>query len=389
MSNGRLVQSLLDPRPIRHLLGYSTTLRPTLSTQTSRPLILHQWHSTNSPVHRLSSLLGKHMRSATENEEPSSTTSTSLSNVIESVAHGTSIIRTNASRLNGVYTRLAQSAAGRLMRWDKPTGTFLLFYPSAWAIALGSSSLTQGICLTTLFGAGSILLRGAGCTVNDMWDRDVDRQVERTKSRPLASGEVSLRYAGGLLLSQLGGGLYILTQLNEECFPIAALSVIPVLFYPLAKRSFNYPQLVLALTFNAGTLLGYTAASASLASVVPFTLYAAACSWTMTYDTIYAFQDVKDDRKIGVHSTAITFADYPKLYISTFAASKYAILLAAGSLADLSTAYYMCLSVAAAHEARYIANTDLGDASQCKHAFDSNITTGGLTWLGFVLGRLF
>lgn len=303
------------------------------------------------------------------------------------IAAITQLIRASTSSVTGLYSLVSGTRYGRLMRLNKTTGTHLAFLPAAWSISLGAATLPEWIQLSVLFYGGAILLRGAGCTINDIWDADIDRKVARTRSRPIASGEISMASAFVLLGAQLSGGLAILSQLKTAAFPIAAFSVLPLMFYPFAKRYTAYPQAVLGLTLNSGALLGYAAATGAL-TAEPLMLYGAAWCWTMVYDTVYAFQDKADDEKIGVSSTAITFSERPKLAIAVFTAGKVAFLTAAGVLGDLSWPYYAGISLSSLHLASRIASTDLSDSEQCQKAFDSNVTTGIITWLGITLSRV-
>lgn len=297
-------------------------------------------------------------------------------------------LSTATGALNAVYVRVADTAYGRLMRLDKPTGTHLLFLPGAWAISLASTSPTNAITLTGLFYAGSVLMRGAGCTVNDIWDADIDRQVARTKTRPIAAGEVSSAAASALVAAQVSGAAWILTKLNTESFIVATSALLPVLFYPLAKRHTTYPQAALGLTFNWGALLGYTAATGTL-GVPALWLYGAGWCWTMVYDTLYAFQDKADDEKVGVKSTARTFGEYTKPVLAGLTAGKFAMLAGAGMAADLSTPYYVGVSAATIHLAYQVFATDLRDPKQCGKAFRNNSITGAITWASIIAGRIF
>lgn len=170
-------------------------------------------------------------------------------------------------------------------------GTWLLYWPCTWSISLAAApGHLPNLYLLALFGTGAFLMRGAGCVINDFWDKDFDKKVERTKLRPLASGELSnfqgMVLLGGLLTTSLG----ILLQLNLLSIGLGFLSMIPVICYPLAKRYTHWPQSVLGLTFNYGAILGYTAATGDFNPAIVLPLYSAAFCWTMIYDTIYAHQ---------------------------------------------------------------------------------------------------
>lgn len=297
------------------------------------------------------------------------------------------LVRASSTSVANIYTSFVKTRYGRLMRLDKPIGTHLLFLPAAWSITLGAPDVTEWLRLTAIFYGGSILLRGAGCTINDIWDAEIDRQVSRTKIRPIASGEVSTTSAFMFMSAQMLGGLALLSQLNETCFPIAVFSVFPVMFYPFAKKKTAYPQAVLGLTMNAGALLGYAAATGGL-STESLLFYGAGWCWTMVYDCIYAFQDKEDDTTAGVSSTAITFGNHPKLILGIFTAGKLALLTTVGLSAGLSWPYYVCASASSLHLGYQVAFTDLSDNEQCRRSFESNSLTGAITWLGVILSRL-
>lgn len=178
-----------------------------------------------------------------------------------------------------------------LARVDKQVGTLLLLWPCCWSVALAAplGSLPD-VILMGQFALGAFVMRGAGCTINDLWDRDFDKHVERTKNRPLANGSISVPQALGFLAAQLTCGLGVLVSLDPSCISLGFLSMPLVIAYPLMKRFTNWPQLVLGLTFNWGALMGWTAVhgTTSLEHVLP--LYAAGVCWTLVYDTLYGYQ---------------------------------------------------------------------------------------------------
>jgi 4-hydroxybenzoate polyprenyl transferase len=282
---------------------------------------------------------------------------------------------------------VVQSRYGRLMRLDKPTGTNLLFLPAAWSITMGAGSIIDALHLYALFYGGAILLRGAGCTINDIWDSDIDPHVDRTKARPIAAGEVSIPAAFAFLGVQLSGGLAVLFSLNQTSFLVGAPVVIPVMLYPLAKRMTAYPQAVLGLTFNWGALLGYAAATDTL-SASALCLYGAGWCWTLIYDTIYAHQDKKEDALLGVLSSALTLGDNVRPVLSGLALAKISCLALAGVLGDMATPYYAGVAIAGSHSLRQIWWTDLDDPKQCSAAFSSNSLTGAITWAAVIAGRI-
>ena len=219
-----------------------------------------------------------------------------------------------------------------LSRMDKPIGTWLLLWPSWWSICLANPAGIPDLATMGMFGAGAVLLRGAGCTVNDMWDRDFDRAVERTKLRPLASGALTQGQALGWLAMQLSAGLGILLQLPPASQMIGVASLPFVVAYPLMKRWWGWPQAFLGITINWGTMMGWAAIHDSVDWTVVGPLYASGFFWTLVYDTIYAHQDKKDDLKVGVKSTALTFGDRTKSYLAGFGGANVACLTAAGAL---------------------------------------------------------
>ncbi len=277
----------------------------------------------------------------------------------------------------------------RLMRMDRPIGTYLLFWPCAWSIALAApASSLPHLPTLSLFACGALIMRGAGCTINDLWDRDVDKRVERTKSRPLASGEITPLDAMVFLTGQMGVGLMILLQLNTYSVLLGASSLGLVVTYPLAKRFTYWPQLMLGLTFNWGALLGWAACRGSLDLSVCLPLYLSCVCWTLVYDTIYAHQDTKDDKALGLKSTALRFGEQSQLWLSGFAAAMVSGLTLAGFAADQTWPYYCGVGAAAAHLAWQVGTLDIGNAPDCGRKFVANHRLGALVFLGIVLGTL-
>lgn len=299
----------------------------------------------------------------------------------------TKIVKTSYAGLTDKYSEIANSRYGRLMRLDKPVGTHLLYLPCAWSISLTATSVPQWAHLMTLFYAGSVLLRGAGCTINDIWDMDVDREVERTRNRPVASGAISVPSAFMFLGAQLGGGLVVLSQLNTESFLLAALSVFPVMIYPFAKRFTKYPQAVLGLTINAGALLGSTAAVGVIKPECAL-FYLGGWCWTMIYDTIYAHQDKKDDKRIGVLSTALSFKNRSSTVLTICFGACGSLFYHAGAMADLSWPYFVSLGAAGLHIAKALVQTDLNDPKSCSSTFKNSAAAGAFLPFGIILGRL-
>jgi len=204
----------------------------------------------------------------------------------------------------------------RLMRADKPIGTHLLFFPCAYSICLATPfGHLPSLYYLGLFGTGAFLMRGAGCIINDFWDKDLDKQVGRTRSRPIASGEISTNNAIKFLAVNLSLSLGILLSLNLNCIMLGVASMIPVVLYPLAKRYTVFPQAVLGMTFNIGAIMGYVAVTDAFNWAIVGPLYLSCFMWTIYYDTVYAMQDIKDDEKAGIKSIVqwIYNADNEKL----------------------------------------------------------------------------
>lgn len=281
-----------------------------------------------------------------------------------------------------------------LARLDRPVGSLLLLWPCAWSTALAAppGCLPDGDLLA-LFAAGSLVMRGAGCTINDMWDAGFDREVERTRDRPLASGAVTHRQAGAFLAAQLAAGLGVLCSLPhlEYTFLVGAASLPLVAVYPLMKRVTDYPQVVLGLTFNWGTMVGWAAVHGSIDWGVVGPLYGAGVAWTLVYDTLYAHQDKADDARLGLKSTALTFGDggtRTALYGLTAAA--LAGWGAAGWACGVAASPLYCggCAAAAAHLVWQVRTADLDDPANLAERFRSNNQVGALVFASCVAGNL-
>jgi 4-hydroxybenzoate polyprenyltransferase len=273
-----------------------------------------------------------------------------------------------------------------LMRADRPIGAWLLFLPGLWAIALHAASWSEGLRLVALFALGAFVMRGAGCVVNDLWDRELDRQVERTRGRPLASGAVTPR--GALVfLAVLGAiGLAVLLQLNTPARWLGVLSLVPVALYPLAKRVTDYPQAMLGLTFGWGALLGTAAATGALPASGLW-LYAAAIAWILGYDTIYAHQDREDDALAGIRSTALRFGERTRPFLLACYAAMLLFLLLAGWSAGLGPWFWPALLGPAVLLLRQLRRLDIHDPALCLALFHGNREVGLLVALALLLGR--
>ncbi|RIA04969.1 hypothetical protein BRARA_K00707 [Brassica rapa] len=278
----------------------------------------------------------------------------------------------------------------KLARFDKPIGTWLLAWPCMWSIALAADpGSLPSFKLMGLFGCGAILLRGAGCTINDLLDQDIDTKVDRTRLRPIASGLLTPFQGLLFLVLQLLLGLGILLQLNNYSRVLGASSLFLVFSYPLMKRFTFWPQAFLGLTINWGALLGWAAVKGSVEPAVVLPLYLSGICWTLVYDTIYAHQDKEDDVKLGVKSTALRFGDNTKLWLTGFGTASMGLLALSGLSADLGWQYYASLVAASGQLGWQIGTADLSSRADCSRKFVSNKWFGAIIFSGVVLGRSF
>jgi 4-hydroxybenzoate polyprenyltransferase len=262
-----------------------------------------------------------------------------------------------------------------LARLDRPIGAWLLFLPGLWGILLAGAPVERSLWLVLLFGIGSVVMRAAGCVVNDLWDRDIDRLVARTAARPLASGALRPRQAAAFLLVLLLLGLAILLQLNPLARVLGAASLLLVGLYPLAKRVTWWPQLVMGFTFGFGAPLGYAATCGRLDGAWG-ALYAAAILWDLGFDTIYAHQDREDDALVGVKSTARLFCDRTGWFLAICYSATILLLAVAGWLAGLHLWFYPALVLPALLLARQVHRLDIHDPPQCLRLFRANREVG-------------
>jgi len=271
----------------------------------------------------------------------------------------------------------------KLARVDRPIGTWLLLLPGWWSIGLASSGRPEPSTVL-LFAIGALAMRGAGCTINDLWDRDIDARVARTAKRPVASGEVSARNAFLFLAAQLLIGLTVLLQFNGFAIGIGAVSLALIAAYPLMKRFTHWPQAFLGLTFNWGALLGWAAVAGDLSGAA-FWLYAGGIFWTLGYDTIYAHQDKDDDILVGVKSSAIRLGRATKPAVAAFYAAALISLIIAGASAAAGWPYFLCLILSAPMLAWQVATLRIDDPDNCLERFKSNRDVGLLIAFGALL----
>lgn len=280
-------------------------------------------------------------------------------------------------------TRSRIAAYCRLLRLHQPTGIWLLLWPCWWALALASHGLPS-LRLLFLFGVGAVVMRGAGCIVNDMIDRDIDRQVERTKMRPLASGEITMTQASLVLLLLLFIALCIALQMKMIVVLLAFSSLALVVAYPFMKRVTWWPQLFLGLAFNWGALMGWAAVTGDIGSPA-IALYIGSIFWTLGYDTIYAHQDTSDDSKIGVKSTALRLGKNSKYWIAGFYGCAVIAWSFAGVLNHNGPAYFASLFYAAFHFFYQVYGVDIDDPASCIRMFRSNTVLGWMVFAGLLV----
>ena len=278
-----------------------------------------------------------------------------------------------------------------LTRLNRPIGYMLLFWPCLWGLTISydfNSELKIFYFYSFLFFLGSVLMRSAGCIVNDIVDKNFDKKVERTKNRPIASDKVSIKLA---IIYSLGlCGLAFLVLINFNIFTILmALLSMPLAFtYPLMKRFTYWPQLFLGITFNYGLVLAWISINNNI-SALPIIFYFGAIFWTLGYDTIYGFQDIKDDEIIGVKSTSIKFKNNAKLFISLCYTIFFISLIIVGFYMNFKQIYFISLIVTFMHIFIYqIKNLNIIDPNKCLKKFKSNNFLGLIVFLNILIGKI-
>jgi 4-hydroxybenzoate polyprenyltransferase len=274
----------------------------------------------------------------------------------------------------------------RLARLDRPIGTWLLLFPCWWGIALAAQAWPNWY-LIALFGVGAVVMRGAGCTFNDIVDRDFDGKVERTRTRPIPSGAVSLRRAILFMILLLAIGAAILFSLNRLSIALGILVIALIATYPFMKRITYWPQFFLGLSFNWGALMGWTAVRGDLAWPA-LLLYLGGIAWTLGYDTIYAHQDKEDDALIGVKSSALALGRLTRPFLFLFYIVAVALWVAAGEVAGLGLLYRAALILVLFQLLWQAAKVDIDDPADCLAKFKSNRVTGWLLLVGTIAAHV-
>jgi len=278
-----------------------------------------------------------------------------------------------------------------LTRLRKPIGYMLLFWPCAWGLTLAydfSNDLGRYFFYLILFFLGAILMRSAGCIVNDILDKEFDKKVSRTKDRPIASGKTSVKLALVYVLILCFCALLVLLNFNTITI-LLALGSMPLAFtYPLMKRFTYWPQLFLGVTFNYGLLLGWTSVNQNL-DIIPILLYIGAIFWTLGYDTIYGFQDIKDDEIIGLKSTSIKFKKKPLIFLLTCYVVLFLMLIFLGISKNFNIFYYTFGLIIMYHLFFYqLKSIDIKDPINCLKIFKSNNFFGFLVFIQLLISKI-
>ena len=270
-----------------------------------------------------------------------------------------------------------------VMRLHRPAPLLLSLWPSLWALWLASGGMPK-ISLIIIFVLGNFFMRSAGCIINDICDREMDKHVERTKHRPITSGAISVKAALLLCGILLLFALMLLLFLNALCLWLAGIAALLTVIYPLCKRFLKVPQLILGIVFNFGVLMAYAAVQNQL-PLISWVLFVMAIFWTLSYDTIYAIADMPYDKKLGLHSLALTFEKHLSAVIFIFQIVFLGLGVCVGWLASSGLLFYLCLAMIAGHflwqktlwKTRVIQN--------CLKAFDQNHWVGLLVFIGLIL----
>ena len=278
----------------------------------------------------------------------------------------------------------------RLARLDRPIGSWLLLMPCWWSVGLAGMRVEQFPSLwhIVLFFIGAFAMRGAGCTWNDLVDRNLDGLVERTRSRPIPSGQVTVAEATAFMLLQALAGFLVLIQFNRFTVITGLCSLLVVAIYPFMKRITYWPQIVLGLAFSYGALLGWPAAFGRL-DWPAIVLYAGSISWVIGYDTIYAHQDREDDLLIGIKSTALLFGDNTRSMLASFYAGAVVLIGAAGLMAGGGLIFVLGLVAFAAHLTWQVLRLDINDSAHCLKLFKSNRDAGLILFAAMLLEAVF
>ena len=278
-----------------------------------------------------------------------------------------------------------------LTRLKKPIGYMLLFWPCAWGLTIGynfQNGIIQFYFFLLLFFLGSVLMRSAGCIINDIIDKDFDKNVERTKNRPIASGQISIRLSLVYSIVLCLIAFLVLINFNKLTILLAIASMPFAFTYPLMKRFTYWPQLFLGITFNYGLLLGWTSINESI-SLTPIIFYLGAIFWTLGYDTIYGFQDIEDDEIIGVKSTSIKFKENPKIFLTLCYFLFFLLYIVTGHMLELNNYFFWTALIVLLHLYYFqIYKFNKINKMSCLNIFKSNNFLGFIIFINILIGKL-
>lgn len=287
--------------------------------------------------------------------------------------------------------RIAPAAARpylRLIRADRPIGTWLLLIPCLWSVTLASHVAGLGMpdpWYIALFAVGAFVMRGAGCVINDLWDRDIDARVARTATRPIASGEITVGTGVAFLIGLLLVGLVVLLQFNISAVMLGMASLGLVVVYPLMKRITYWPQAFLGLTFNWGALLAWAAVQGAVGDVA-LMIYAAGILWTLGYDTIYGHQDKEDDLQVGVKSSSIRLGQKTRPFVLMMYMGMLMLLTIVGGVIGMDWFYFVSLGLVMMQFLWQVTTLNIDDPDNCLRQFKSNRDAGLILFIGCLLG---
>jgi 4-hydroxybenzoate polyprenyltransferase len=273
----------------------------------------------------------------------------------------------------------------KLMRFHQPIGIFLLLWPALWALWIAANG-TPPLLILGVFLTGVILMRAAGCVINDIADRRFDQQVKRTKHRPLATGQLSLRAAVLLLIALIALAFALVLLLNPLTIKLALIAACLAILYPFAKRFTHWPQLILGIAFSWSIPMAFAATRQQIPAIAWYLLIANVL-WTISYDTEYAMSDRNEDLKIGIKSTAILFGRYDRLIIGLMQLAMLGILIYIGLLLRISWPFYLSIGIAATLFISHQKSIQQRDPKACFQAFLKNSWVGLVIFLGILLSR--
>lgn len=274
----------------------------------------------------------------------------------------------------------------RLGRFDKPTGIYLVLLPALWAVGFASNTILQMLFYFIVISLGAVVVRAAGCIVNDLWDIEFDKKIERTKSRPLANGELSKMDALQMLAALSVLSLLVLLTLPKISIIFGIIAVIPIVVYPYIKRISFYPQVFLGLVFNLGVFIGWFAVSPEV-TLMSIVLYFGAVFWTIGYDTVYAHQDIKDDIKAGVKSMAILLGDKTLEIVWRLYQAVGLLLFLTGINMHMNIFYYLIGAFGVYHLYWQTETLDINNPKDCADKFKSNVHFGLIILCAIIIGK--